>query len=52
MNVKQAHLNCGKSNGFGGSSVRTGRGLVTATVDGQTGKQILYLNGKPVVESP
>lgn len=25
---------------------------VAATVDGQTGKQILYLNGKPVAESP
>jgi hypothetical protein len=25
---------------------------VAATVDGQTGKQILYLNGKPVSESP
>ena len=25
---------------------------VAATVDGQTGKQILYLNGKPMAESP
>ena len=25
---------------------------VAATVDGQTGKQILYLNGKPVAQSP
>ncbi len=52
MNGKQAHLNCGKSDGFCSSSVRSGRGLVAATVDGKTGKQILYLNGRPVAVSP